>query len=125
VIDMRYLTTIVAMSASLIATLPALADDVPTLNVQQLCHGIATLSNDPLARGEPSVGYDRCMDAEKQDRERLKKVWSNFSAEEKRHCVAETMMGGQSSYTELITCLEMARDVKNLKTQMAPSNSKN
>jgi hypothetical protein len=26
-------------------------------------------------------------------------------------------MGGDSSYTELLTCLEMARDVRNLRTE--------
>jgi hypothetical protein len=50
------------------------------------------------------------MSGEQADRERetLKKVWSTFSVDDKKHCSAETKMGGESSYTELITCLEMA-----------------
>ena len=28
------------------------------------------------------------------------------------HCTNESRMGGDSSYTELLTCLEMARDVR-------------
>ena len=36
-----------------------------------------------------------------------------------RHCVNETTMGGLSSYTELITCLEMARDVRALRSAAA------
>jgi len=121
---MRYLTTFAALAAVMIATPGARADDVPTLNVDQLCHGIANQSADPLAGGEPSVGFDRCMEAERQDREQLRKVWSNFAPEDRRHCVAETKMGGESSYTELITCLEMARDVKTMKTQVPPDTAK-
>jgi hypothetical protein len=48
------------------------------------------------------------------------KVWSTFSADDKRHCIAETIMGGKSSYTELITCLEMARDVRALHKRTPP-----
>jgi hypothetical protein len=32
----------------------------------------------------------------------------------KSHCVALAKTGGESSYTELITCMEMARDVRKL-----------
>jgi len=119
VIEMRYLTTIAVLAA---VTIPvsARADDPPTLNVEQLCRGIASQSADPLAQGEPSVGFERCMEAERQDREQLRKVWSSFAPDDRRHCVAETKMGGESSYTELITCLEMARDVKTMKTQAPP-----
>jgi len=98
---------------------PARADDVPDLDVRQLCHGIASQSFDPLAGGEPSVTFDTCMQAERDDRDQLKKVWSQFSAADKKNCVTETKMGGESSYTELITCLEMARDVKALHSQQA------
>jgi hypothetical protein len=119
VIEMRYLTTIAVLAAMMIPA-GARADDPPTLNVEQLCHGIASQSADPLAQGEPSVGFERCMEAERQDREQLRKVWSSFAPEDRRHCVAETKMGGESSYTELITCLEMARDVKTMKTQAPP-----
>jgi hypothetical protein len=121
VIEMRYLTTIAVLAAVTFPAAGARADDPPTLNVEQLCRGIASQSADPLAGGEPRVGFERCMDAERQDREQLQKVWSSFAPEDRRHCVAETKMGGESSYTELITCLEMARDVKTMKTQ-APAD---
>ena len=50
------------------------------------------------------------------------KEWSQFSVEDKKHCVAEATMGGESSYTDLLTCLEMARDVKALRKAPAGSN---
>lgn len=95
--------------------LSAYADEVPTLRVEQVCRGIAGSGSDSLTAGDPDVTYKRCMEAEATDRDTLKKEWSQFSAEDKRHCVTETQMGGEASYTELITCLEMARDTRELK----------
>jgi hypothetical protein len=42
------------------------------------------------------------------------KEWTSFSADDRTHCTAEAKMGGESSYTDLLTCLEMARDVRAL-----------
>ncbi len=95
--------------------LSAKADDIPTLRVEETCRGIVRQSTDPLAGGQPTVTFEQCMQAERLDKERLSKGWSTFSVEEKRHCVAEARMGGESSYTDFITCLEMARDVKKLR----------
>jgi len=97
-------------------TPPALvqADDVPVLDVAGLCHGIASQSSDPMSSNYTKVSFDECMKAEHEDREQLAKEWSTFSAADKTHCTAEAKMGGESSYTELMTCLEMARDVRAL-----------
>jgi hypothetical protein len=47
----------------------------------------------------------------------LVKQWSTFMPADKTSCVNESRMGGESSYTELITCLEMARDVRALRNE--------
>lgn len=98
-----------------VAISPARADDIPTLHVEQVCHGIVNQSGDSLTAGDPKVQFQQCMDAEKADRDALAKEWSTFTADDKRHCTDESRMGGDSSYTELITCLEMARDVRSLR----------
>jgi len=116
-----YWAAIVAIMAIFGPTALAWADDVPNLHVEQVCRGIVSQSTDPLAGGEPTVGFDQCMEAERQDREQLQKEWPTFSADDKKHCVAESQMGGESSYTELMTCLEMARDVRTLGSS-APSD---
>jgi hypothetical protein len=97
--------------------LPADADEVPVLNVEPLCRGIVSQSAAPLEAGTQSVTLQQCLDAEQTDRETTKKEWSTFSASDKSHCVAEAKMGGESSYTDLLTCLEMSRDVRKLKTK--------
>ncbi len=103
---------------------PARADDIPVLHVEQVCHGIVDQSGGSLTVGDPKVAFDQCMAGEKTDRETLSKEWSTFNADDKRHCTDESRMGGDSSYTELITCLEMARDVRKLREPASPAPAK-
>ena len=63
------------------------------------------------------------MQSEQAVREELKKEWSTFSAADKQHCVSLAKTGGESSYTELLTCLEMARDVRAMRAEAAPSRA--
>ncbi|HZC55909.1 MAG TPA: hypothetical protein VE396_07655 [Xanthobacteraceae bacterium] len=114
------LATIVAFitimtAISMAAASPARSDEIPVLNVQPLCKGIVSQSDTPLETGTRSVTLQECLDAEQVDRESIRKEWSTFDADDRRHCIAEATMGGESSYTDLLTCLEMARDVRKMK----------
>ena len=60
--------------------------------------------------------YKQCIESEQAVREQLKRVWSAFSAADKRHRVTLATTGGELSNTELHTCLEMARDVRVLRS---------
>jgi hypothetical protein len=117
-----YSLSIAAAAAVVFPAFLAHADDIPVLHVEQICHGIVNQSGGSLTVGDPKVAFTQCMDAEKADREALSKEWSTFTADDKRHCTAETTMGGESSYTELITCLEMARDVRKLRAPQKSSD---
>jgi hypothetical protein len=90
----------------------AAADSVPKLNVEQVCEGIAKQGG--VTFHDPAIAQEKknCLDSEQAIRDQLVKQWPNFSAADKTHCVNESVMGGESSYTELLTCLEMARDVR-------------
>jgi hypothetical protein len=85
---------------------------VPNLNVVQVCQGIAEQGG--VTFRDPAIPQEKknCLESEQQIREELVKQWSKFAPEDRTHCVNESVMGGESSYTELITCLEMARDVR-------------
>jgi hypothetical protein len=100
-----------------LSIVPVRADEYPTLDVKPLCRGITNQST--LQEGLRSVTFDECLKAEQADRETMIKEWSTFTADDKRHCVAEATMGGESSYTDLLTCLEMARDVRTLHKEAA------
>lgn len=110
-----------ALSLLLVLTGAARSDEVPNLHVEQLCRSIASQSSDPmLAETYPAVSFERCMQAEREDLGQLQSQWAAYTSDEKRHCIAEATMGGSSSYTELITCLEMAHAVKELQ-QSSPT----
>ena len=94
------------------------ADNVPTLNIEPVCQGIAQQGGSSFQ--DPQVAKEKqdCLQSEKQVREELVKQWSTFSGADKNACIREATMGGDSSYTELLTCLEMARDSRNLHTDL-------
>jgi hypothetical protein len=117
------LPTVLALGAQLMMPV---ADSVPTLNVEQVCEGIAQQGG--VTFHDPQIGQEKkdCLDSEKQIRDELVKQWSSFSADDRSACTNESVMGGDSSYTELLTCLEMARDVRNLREEAnkpAPAKS--
>jgi hypothetical protein len=98
----------------------ARTDEIPNLDVRPVCRGIASQSADPgIGQGGQGETFQRCIESEKEVREQIKKRWSDFSVEDKRHCVELAKTGGESSNTELLTCLEMSRDVRNLRSAAA------
>jgi hypothetical protein len=118
----RILMISISMVLLMMPILPAQSDEFPVLDVQPLCRGIISQGDAPLQAGDQSVTMDQCLQAERVDRETMIKEWPQFSAADRGHCVAEATMGGESSYTDLLTCLEMARDVKMMK--QLPQGSK-
>jgi hypothetical protein len=113
--------TIAVLSWLAVSVSPTRSDDYPTLNVAPVCHGIVEQSD--LEAGLRSVNFDQCLKEEQVDRETMIKEWSTFTADDRRHCVAESTMGGESSYTDLLTCLEMARDVRQLHNEANNSSA--
>lgn len=108
------LPTVLALGAQL---LMPVADSVPTLNVQQVCEGIAKQGG--VTFHDPQIAQETkdCLDSEQAIRDELAKRWASFAAPDRIACTNEARMGGESSYTELLTCLEMARDVRTMREQ--------
>jgi len=101
----------------LVVPVAAAADDVPNLNVEQVCDGIAKQGG--VTFHDPQIVQEKknCLDTEAAVRNELVKQWPKFDRADKISCVNESEMGGESSYTELLTCLEMARDVRALRAE--------
>ena len=106
------LPKILALGAQLMIPV---VDSVPTLNVEQVCTGIAQQGG--VTFHDSAIGQEKkdCLDSEQAIRDELAKQWSSFNGDDKVHCTNESRMGGESSYTELLTCLEMARDVRTMR----------
>jgi hypothetical protein len=94
-----------------------IVDKVPSLDVEQICEGIAQQGGVSFRDSNIAVEKKNCLDGERAIRDQLVKQWSGFSAADKAACTDEATMGGESSYTELLTCLEMARDVRTLRDE--------
>jgi hypothetical protein len=96
---------VAAGAALLLFSAMAFAADVPRLDVAGACRSAAA--------ADPGVTYDadRCLKSENDARDQLKAQWANFPAEDRSLCTQTATMGGTASYVELITCLEMKRDV--------------
>jgi len=97
--------------------MPVVTDGVPQLNVEQVCEGIAKQGG--VTFHDPAIAQEKknCLESEQAIRDELVKQWSSFTAADKTSCVNESKMGGESSYTELLTCLEMARDVRAMRNE--------
>lgn len=105
------LPSVLALGAHM---LTPVADSVPNFNVEPVCRGIAMQGGTSYRDTTVAKSKQDCIDSERETRQQVVKQWSTFSAADRRHCVDEATMGGNSSYTELLTCLEMARDVRKL-----------
>ena len=85
----------------------ATADSVPSWDVTTSCRGAAEAGYVQ----ETSANLKRCLDSEQRTREQLNKDWSTFPAADRIRCVKTQTFS--PTYSELATCLEMKRDLRN------------
>jgi hypothetical protein len=85
------------------------ADRVPTFDVKASCSSVAKLGL------SVSQSPDACIKDEEEARAQLKEKWDSYPVADRNRCVATTEIGGTPSYVEIITCLQIAQDVKKLK----------
>ena len=76
-------------------------------------HGIAQQAAAPSEKGGPDLAFSKCVQSEQAMRQKLVNEWSTFLPTEKTNCIGE-QMGGMASYTDLVSCLEMAKDARRL-----------
>jgi hypothetical protein len=103
---MAFPTTAAVVAATFAGLAAAHAAEVPTLDVSRTCR--------PIAAEDGALDTDRCLKSEREARGQLTREWSNFPAADRALCTQMATMGGLPSYVELITCLEMKRDVAKL-----------
>jgi hypothetical protein len=89
---------------AILATLSpiAVSDAVPKFDIVRECS----------FEGGASLDLDRCSRDEAAALRQLQEAWTQYRDADRKVCTAETAIGGFASYVELLSCLEMARDVK-------------
>jgi hypothetical protein len=84
------------------------ADSAPKFDVEWTCRAAAV-------SGVPGRDSTSCQRDEQDARSKLEQDWSQYSAAQRNHCDGlVTDPGGAPSYVELLTCLEMAKQAKEL-----------
>ena len=107
---MTILHTSAAALLALSLSAPALAAEpaVPRLDVGPTCR--------PLDPNDKSIRIDteRCLKTENEARDQLVRQWADFPAADRALCIQTATLTSMASYVDLITCLEMRRDVAKL-----------
>jgi hypothetical protein len=98
------MTMLMPIQLFIFASLPftTIADSVPKFDIARSCR----------YEGSSKEVVAKCVEDEVEARAALQPLWIQSSAADKASCVRETTIDGTPSYVELLTCLEMARDVK-------------
>ena len=94
----------------------AAVDGVPTFNVEPSCRA--------AAQQAASADYVTvCRKSEQRAHDEIARQWPQSTTADKTQCVPAAKAGGHPTYTELLTCLEMARDIRKLHGQGQPTTT--
>lgn len=100
---------IVSMSAAVVALqLVATANTVPNFNLDPTCRSVRE-SGAATGRTKES-----CLRSEQNARDQLNGQWAQFPAADRARCTQSTSAGGVPSYVELLTCLEISKQARDL-----------
>ena len=85
------------------------AGGLPTLDVGPSC--------DAAGRGAVTLGRDKkaCLGDEATAQDTLKQNWPKYAAADKSDCIGMVTTGGPASYVELLSCVEILRDARNIR----------
>ena len=88
---------------------PAHADSPPVLKVESSCEA--------AGRGAVVLGRNKeaCLADETTAQDTLKQNWSKYVASDKSDCLGMVTTGGPASYVELLSCVEILRDARNIR----------
>jgi hypothetical protein len=103
------------------------ADKIPTFDVTAACRALAA-EPDASPDDMEARGIQYCVDDELTAREQLVTQWSQFKPADRAMCLGGSTTGlVDPVYTELITCLEVARDAEllNARTTTPIGRSRN
>ena len=83
-------------------------DSVPKLNVRPSCEAAAA--------GAVIAGRDTkaCLDDERGAQDQVTQNWSKYSPTDKAQCVGMVNTGGSPSYVELLSCLDIMKDSREI-----------
>ncbi len=102
---MRILSSFILLLVTSSLVCAAGGDAVPRIDPAPSCRGASRALN-------ANADLQHCLQAETAAHDQLVKEWTTFAASDRASCVQLSMLGGEPSYVELLTCLEMATAVR-------------
>jgi hypothetical protein len=99
------------------------ADRVPVINVEKTCKD--STETDKAANIALPQSYEGCMQDENVAKEQLAGIWSTYPASVRARCEQEATIGGEGSYVDLLTCMQMTDPAKLTPTMDLKGASKN
>src|ERR1700756_1888509 len=100
----------ITVALSNTAALAQPGEQVPTFNINRNCSSEAATGVDI----QPTM--ELCVRDEAEAKKQLEQEWSKLGSDRKRECVVESTIGGDQSYVELLTCVEMSSQWKGNQT---------
>ena len=101
--------SMIALGTQLVITV---ADGVPKFDIARGCR------LDSAQQLDLNTGLNetdkRCVADEQGAMAQLQTQWSQFRATDKTQCVGEADIGDTPSYVDLLTCLQLAKDARQL-----------
>jgi hypothetical protein len=88
----------------------AVADSVPRIKVEALCK--ARSAADRMMNLPESESVADCIQDEKTAKEKLDALWGATASPVRARCESDAIKLGTLSYLDLLTCIQMADDVK-------------
>jgi hypothetical protein len=87
----------------------ARAGGLPALDVGPSCEA--------AGRGSVILGRDKkaCLGDETTAQDTLRQNWPKYAAGDKSDCIGMVTTGGPASYVELLSCVEILRDARNIR----------
>ena len=92
----------IAVSTQLVTPI---SDAIPKLNVEATCRG-SVEADKAMGLALPQ-SFDKCMSDENSARQQLGPIWASYSPAVRAQCEGEATAGGEASYVDLLTCLQM------------------
>jgi hypothetical protein len=89
------------------------ANGPPAFDVRPSCNAAA---RDAIVYGR---NLDACLGDERTAQDEVTKKWSQYSAGDKAQCAGMVSSGGPPSYVELLSCLDIMKDSREILSEFA------
>jgi hypothetical protein len=105
-----FLVAVFLVAVLLLPFSPPAFGGAPKLNAQAICK--ARAADAKILRSVPMQSLADCVHDEEAAKQQLSSLWEAISASVRKQCEGDGRALGTTSYLDLLTCVQMADDIK-------------